>query len=82
MRRLDIEILRMKGEFWMMDAIKWWNYGEIWSPGKGTNPFNSFMHYITIYAIESIMHTKTVAKNLRSKVMQSENKILSDNVNY
>lgn len=33
-------------------------------------------------ATESIMHTKTVAKNLRSKVMQSENKILSDNVNY
>lgn len=33
-------------------------------------------------AIESIMHTKTVAKNLRSKVMQSENKILCDNVNY
>lgn len=33
-------------------------------------------------AIESIMHMKTVAKNLRSKVMQSENKILSDNVNY
>lgn len=33
-------------------------------------------------AIESSMHTKTVAKNLRSKVMQSENKILSDNVNY
>lgn len=33
-------------------------------------------------AIESIMHTKTVAKNLRSKVMQSENKILFDNVNY
>lgn len=33
-------------------------------------------------AIESIMHTKTVAKNLRSKVMQSENKILSDNGNY
>lgn len=32
-------------------------------------------------AIESIMHKKTVAKNLRSKVMQSENKILSDNVN-
>lgn len=33
-------------------------------------------------AIESSMHMKTVAKNLRSKVMQSENKILSDNINY